>query len=53
MTLYARSGGRKYLNAAERRRFLQAAEAAPRPVRGSFKMTVKVRAPDARFTCRA
>lgn len=33
MSLFARHGGRKYLNAEERRRFLQAADAAPAPVR--------------------
>lgn len=33
MSLHARQGGRKYLNAAEQKRFLQAAETAPAPVR--------------------
>lgn len=33
MNLYARHGGRKYLNAEEQRRFLRATEAAPMPVR--------------------
>jgi integrase/recombinase XerD len=33
MTLYARGGGRKYLNAAERRRFLDAAGRSPKRVR--------------------
>jgi integrase/recombinase XerD len=33
MSLYARQGGRKYLNAVEQRRFLEAAETAPAPVR--------------------
>lgn len=33
MSLYARQGGRKYLNAAEQRRFLEATAAAPAPVR--------------------
>ena len=33
MSLYARQGGRKYLNAVEQRRFLVAAEAAPALVR--------------------
>ena len=33
MSLYARQGGRKYLNAAERKRFLLAAELAPSRVR--------------------
>jgi integrase/recombinase XerD len=32
-TLYARQGGRKYLNAAERARFLRAAKSAPHRVR--------------------
>jgi integrase len=33
MSLYARQGGRKYLNAAERKRFLRAVELAPARVR--------------------
>lgn len=33
MSLYARNGGRKYLNAAERQRFLRATEAAPSRIR--------------------
>src|SRR5579863_2480819 len=33
LSLYARHGGRKYLNAAERKRFLQAAEKAPAKIR--------------------
>jgi integrase len=33
MSLHARQGGRKYLNAAERRRFLQASDSAPARVR--------------------
>jgi integrase/recombinase XerD len=33
MSLYARQGGRKYLNAAEQRRFLEAAATASAPVR--------------------
>jgi len=33
MTLYGPTGGRKYLNAAERRRFIKAAQRAPAPIR--------------------
>jgi integrase/recombinase XerD len=33
MTLYVRDGGRKYLNVAERQRFLRATRSAPRKVR--------------------